>query len=90
MLNFPINHKSLYEIYSLNLRSNPNIRVFDEENFRIIKTFEINHKGEIKSVYRASCPDVNFKVLYHYDDDEYDSLIFNCSNGNYTCYSFPM
>ena len=81
VLNFPLNHKSLYEIYDANLKSNPNIRVFGEDNFRIIKTFEINHKGEIKSVYRASCPDVNFKVIYHYDDDEYDSFIFNCSNG---------
>lgn len=81
VLNFPFNNKSLYETYSLEkyrLGFDPRIKAFKQNNFHIIKTFEIGHK----SVYRATCPDIDLKVVYHYEDDDTEKLIFNCSNQN--------
>ena len=80
VLNFPFNNKSLYEMYLLKryaLGLDPRIKDYNKENFRIIKTLELG-----QTVYRASCPDIDLKVLYHYEDDETAKLTFNCSNEN--------
>ncbi len=87
-LTFPFNNKSLYEMYlseRFKLGSDPRIRVFNQENFQIINSFKIvdrQHTQGESRVYRASCPDVNLKILYYYDDDdEKELLTFNCSVG---------